>query len=90
MCRYDSQAPTTPGSLRVTASAAGRTLTWSPSTDDRSLSLRYEILRHDRVVAVVTGTSWVDTSTSTTARYFVRAVDPSGNRSATTAVAVPG
>ena len=90
MCRRDSTAPTTPTDLRVTSSAGGRTLTWSPSTDDRTRTLRYEVLRHDRVVAVVNTTSWVDTSTDTTARYFVRALDPSGNRSATTPVAVPG
>jgi hypothetical protein len=85
----DSVAPSAPTSVSVSTPADGKVqLSWVPSTD-ASGSVSYEILRDDRVVA----TSTVQTATVGLAgsnRFFVRAVDAAGNRSASTAVAVPG
>ncbi|WP_165912785.1 fibrinogen-like YCDxxxxGGGW domain-containing protein [Tamaricihabitans halophyticus] len=83
----DTTAPSTPANLRSGPGAAGKVrLSWSGSTDDRQVA-GYEILLQDRVIGRTTGqTSYeVDTPTST-ARYFVRAVDREGNRSASTSV----
>ena len=91
MCPRDSVAPTTPTDLHATASGADVVLSWNASTDDSGATPRYEVLRDDRVVATVYGTSFAETVT-VPARYFVRAVDGEQNRSATTtalAVAPP-
>jgi hypothetical protein len=53
--------------------------------DASGSAVRYEILRDDRVIATVWGTSYVDTNAPNTAKYFVRAVDATDNRSASTA-----
>ncbi len=79
----DHTAPGAPSSLRVTGTgAADVTLSWAASADG---SATYEVLRDDRVVAVTTGTSATVPQAGGN-RFYVRAVDPSGNRSASTGV----
>ncbi|GAA1946351.1 hypothetical protein GCM10009798_01670 [Nocardioides panacihumi] len=78
-------APATPDGLtvRLTGQVAG--LSWTASTAD---AVTYEVLRGGRVVATTTRTS-VDVPDSAAGdRFFVRATDGHGNRSATTTVAV--
>ena len=88
-CARDTTAPTTPTGLTATAGTEGNSLAWGRSTDRSSLS--YEVLRDDRVVAVVPGstTSYVDQGASASATYWVRAVDSAGNRSASTSGVAP-
>ncbi|MDQ3166470.1 MAG: galactose oxidase, partial [Actinomycetota bacterium] len=82
----DSQAPTTPGNLATRRTNAGQLeLTWTASTDDSGRALTYEVIAGDRVIAVKGGVSAVVDMPTATTNYFVRAVDRSGNRSATTA-----
>ena len=83
----DSTAPTTPTSLTEEVVASDLRLSWSGSTDN-SGSVSYEVLRDDRVVAVTSATEAVLPAQTTSARYFVRAVDGAGNRSASTHVLV--
>ena len=89
-CPRDVDAPTVPASPVATIRGAGGVrVTWTASTDESPGYVGYEVLRNDRVVSpLVYGTSFVDESGSAADRYFVRAVDPSGNRSATSAVFV--
>ena len=82
----DHAAPPPPG-VEITVPAAGATasLSWNASSDD-SGSVRYEILRNDRVVATTTArTATVDVEPAD--RLFVRAADAEGNRSASSPVA---
>lgn len=84
----DSNAPTRPGALTATAvDADSARLDWGTSSDNRAVTA-YEVLRGNKVVAVTTGTTASVDVESEDTRYFVRAVDAAGNRSATTAVAV--
>ena len=63
---------------------------WTPSTDDRAGFLGYEVLRNDRVISpLLYASSFVDPTGTADDRYFVRAVDPAGNRSATSTVLIP-
>ena len=85
-CPRDSTAPTTPTDLTATsATGSDVKLTWGQSTDSGSTP-RYEVLRDDRVVATVSGTTYTDTPPAFPAKYWVRAIDSDGNRSATTSV----
>ncbi|MDT0261852.1 fibrinogen-like YCDxxxxGGGW domain-containing protein [Jatrophihabitans lederbergiae] len=85
-CPRDSVAPTTPANLTVaTASTGGTRLSWNAATDN-SGAVHYEVLRGDRVIGATTGLSYIDTTGSLPANYWVRAVDNGGNRSATTAM----
>jgi chitodextrinase len=58
---------------------------WSAATDDTDTSLAYEVLSGDRVIGTTSGTSFVDPNPTYPATYWVRAMDSSGNRSATSA-----
>ena len=91
-CQRDVQAPTVPTNAGVAPlGGGGAQVTWSQSSDDFPGFIGYEVLRNDRVVSdLVYGQSWTDPDGTTADRYFVRAVDPAGNRSASTAVLVPG
>ncbi len=80
----DDSAPTTPGSASITTVAGTLTASWTPSTDDGG-AVTYEVLRDDRVIAVTSSTSVELPDGPEGARYFVRAVDTAGNRSASTA-----
>ncbi|WP_396278339.1 fibrinogen-like YCDxxxxGGGW domain-containing protein [Glutamicibacter creatinolyticus] len=79
----DAQAPTVPGTVQGTHSVASTELRWDGSTDDRG-TVTYEVLREDRVIETTTATN--ATVPNDGARYFVRAADPAGNRSASTAM----
>ena len=83
-CPRDSTAPTSPTNLAQTPSGSGVKLAWTAATDD-SGSVKYEVMRGDRVIATTTGVSYIDAAPSYPANYWVRAIDNSGNRSASTA-----
>lgn len=84
----DAAAPSRPGTLTATGVDADTArLDWGVSTDNRAVT-GYEVLRNNRVVAVTTARTATVPVESDDVRYFVRAVDAAGNRSATTAVAV--
>ncbi len=79
----DTQAPSTPSGLSVTPSTSGDVLKWSGSTDNRG-SVSYQVLRNDRAVATTTTTTTTLPAAESGTKYFVRAVDRAGNRSAST------
>lgn len=90
-CQRDVTAPPTPTNVRTTVASNTVTLTWNAVTDNSGGSVQYEVLRDDPVLGtVVEGATyertWTDTNVAGANRYFVRAVDPTGNRSATTSV----
>jgi hypothetical protein len=89
-CMRDSQAPSVPAP-RATVQDTTVTLSWNASTDNATTPVQYEILKDDpQFGTIVVGTtferSWVDTGVTTAARYFVRATDATGNKSATSPV----
>jgi chitodextrinase len=84
-CQRDTTAPTTPANLRSSSTTTGLKLSWDAATDNAAGSVRYEVLRDDRVIISTTGLSFIDTTGSVPADYWVRAVDQAGNRSATSA-----
>lgn len=81
----DAQAPTRPSGLSVGADAAGIALSWTGSSSGDVTS--YDVVKDDRVVATTASTSITLPAPEAPARYFVRAVDGAGNRSASTAAA---
>ncbi len=91
-CQRDTTPPSVPANLNIDLFAAGGPqVTWSGSTDNVGGFIGYEVLRDDQVVSnLVFGSSFVDTNAAVGSRYFVRAVDAAGNRSATTIVKVAG
>ncbi|GGL56987.1 fibrinogen-like YCDxxxxGGGW domain-containing protein [Planomonospora parontospora] len=84
-CSGDAQAPAAPANLTLAGTTGGNQLVWSAATDNAGAP-RYEVLRDDHVIATVNGTSYIDATAYGTHRYFVRAIDASGNRSASTPV----
>ena len=90
-CQRDTTAPTVPGAAAAsTRSGGGVRVTWTPSTDNETGFLGYEVLRNDRVISpLLYASSYVDPTGTPTDRYFVRAIDPAGNRSATSTVLTP-
>ena len=82
----DVTPPPAPSNLTVTQSGDNDQLNWSASGE---AGARYHVLRNDRVIATVNGTSYKVKHTDN-ARYFVRAADANGNYSASTSVAVSG
>lgn len=78
--------PAGPSNLRVRLTGSAAQISWTPSA---TRGASYEIIRNDRVVAVApTGSTTVSIGDSiSTDRWFVRATDGQGNRSASTAVA---
>ncbi len=82
----DTVAPSKPGALSGSPIGAGTThLSWGGSTDNRG-AVSYEVIRDNKVVVSTASTSFDVPTEATPTRYFVRAVDATGNRSATTAV----
>ena len=84
-------APTTPGNSHAALNGNDVTLTWNASTDNAATPIHYEILKDDPTFGtIVMGSTFDRTFTDTNvvdpSRYFIRAVDDEGNRSATTAV----
>lgn len=87
----DGTAPSTPQGLSSSTTSNGQLkLAWNAATDDSGKSVTYEVLAEDRVVAVKTGISAVLEMPSQPTRYFVRAVDKSANRSATSPALTAG
>ena len=81
----DTTPPEAPAQVRAAASTeATVTLSWTPVADADA----YEILRDDRTVAQVKEPT-VELARAGENRFFVRAVDAEGNRSATSPVYVP-
>ncbi|MFM7061411.1 MAG: fibrinogen-like YCDxxxxGGGW domain-containing protein [Actinomycetes bacterium] len=90
-CPRDVTAPPTPTNARAAVASNTVTLAWNAVADDRGGPVQYEVLRDDPVLGtIVEGStferSWTDTGVSGANRYFVRAADANGNRSATTTV----
>ena len=76
----DVTPPAPPSDLKVTTNGSKDQLTWSGISERR---VKYQVLRDDRPIATVTGTSYsVDHRDG--ARYYVRAVDTADNYSAST------
>jgi trimeric autotransporter adhesin len=91
-CPRDSQAPSVPANVRTSQAAGAFTITWDGSTDNVSGSggIKYEILRDDPALGTVVTAAQSTRSYSVSditepTRFFVRAIDAEGNRSATTA-----
>lgn len=85
----DTQAPTVPTNLRVTAkSSSSVTLAWTASTDDTGVT-GYDVLRDGTRVGTTATTTYTDTGVraSTAYSYSVRAKDAAGNVSAGTPAA---
>ncbi len=87
-CAADSTPPAVPTSPTAEVVGAGVNLAWTASTgDDRGGEVRYEVLKNDSILASYIGiTTFRDEAGTSADRYFVRAMDYTGNRSATTAV----
>ena len=81
----DVTPPATPQNLKVELKDDKDVLTWDSVQDTGSV--RYQILRDDRVIASTSDTKFEIDHTDN-ARYFVRAVDSSDNYSASTPVQV--
>ncbi len=80
----DVAPPSSPSGLTGQVAADGKVLlNWSPSSDNVGVTA-YEVLRKDRVIATVTDTSAALPAAPGGIKYFVRAVDAQGNRSAST------
>jgi endoglucanase len=74
----DTQPPSVPANLRVTATTSSSvSLAWDASTDDVSGVTGYQVFRGSTQVGSPTGLTFTDTSltASTTYSYTVRAVD---------------
>ena len=84
----DSVTPPKPTSFRETSQdGTNVTLAWDTVSDAQSGGVRYQVLRDDRPIAVTTkNTGTITVPTGGSNRFFVRAVDGSGNVSASTSV----
>ena len=79
----DVTAPSTPSNLSVQRDGSTDKLSWSGV---RESGTRYQVLRDDRVIATVSGTSY-EVEHTDGARYYVRSIDASENFSASTGAA---
>ena len=79
----DVTAPQTPSNLSVQRDGSTDKLSWSGV---RESGARYQVLRDDRVIATVSGTSY-EVEHTDGARYYVRSIDASENFSASTGAA---
>lgn len=80
----DTSAPTTPANPSAAETATGEVaVRWSASTDNRG-PVSYQVLRNGQVVATSTALTVTLPGAPATTRYAVRAVDPTGNWSAST------
>ncbi len=82
-CANDHTAPSVPTGVTTSAAAGGVTVHWAASADDSAGTVTYEVLSGDRVIGTTTATSFVDPNPTYPDTYWVRAMDASGNRSAT-------
>jgi hypothetical protein len=82
-CPDDSTPPTAPTNVQVAVNGTNATVTFTPGTDE-SGTVQHWVYKNDRVIGVTWNNSFVDpTGGSLPARYTVRAVDGSRNKSAT-------
>jgi hypothetical protein len=81
-CPDDSIAPSTPSNVTVTPSGTAATITFTPGTD-ASGSVQHWVYKNDRVIGTTWTNTFTDPTATTMARYTVRAVDDSRNKSAT-------
>ncbi len=77
-------APAAPSNPRVALEGANAKVDWSASSTS---GVKYEVLRNDRVVGVVTGTTATIPRSAAGDKFFVRAVDAWDNKSASTSSA---
>lgn len=79
----DLTPPSGPTGLVGTFRGGQVTLSWQPSTDNAAV-MGYRVSRDGALVALVTGTGWVDATVQSGARYkyFVTAYDSAANVSA--------
>jgi hypothetical protein len=75
-----STAPARPTNLAVALAGSNATVSWTGAGS----GVTYEVLRNDRVVATSTSTRVTVPGSQTGDRFFVRAADSWGNRSAST------
>ncbi len=81
----DTTAPLVPSAVQVASNtASGLRLTWGSS----GTHAQYEVIRENRVVATTATTSVDLPAEGGATRYFVRAIDSAGNRSASSPVIV--
>jgi trimeric autotransporter adhesin len=81
----DTTAPPTPTAVQIDSNtAAGVRLTWGSS----GTHAHYEVIRENRVVTTTAITSVDLPAEAGPTRYFVRAIDSEGNRSASSSVLV--
>ncbi len=87
-CAVDQTPPEPPSSPTAEVVGGGVDLAWEASPgDDRPGEVRYELLKNDGVFASFISTlTFRDPDGTPDDRYFVRAMDVAGNRSATTRV----
>jgi trimeric autotransporter adhesin len=86
-CAADSVPPAAPTNPSAQVASNGVNLAWTGSTDDRGGTVLYEVLKNDAVLAsFISITTFRDAAGTSSDRYFVRATDSAGNRSATTRV----
>lgn len=78
-----SSSPSPPSGARVSLERGTATVTWRASP---TRGVVHEVLRDDRVVGTTSGTSLAVSGSDAGDRFFVRASDGRGNRSASTAV----
>lgn len=83
----DAAAPSAPTASVTPTDATHALLSWSASTDNRGVA-KYEVIRGNKVVESTTAQELSVPVESAPVKYFVRAVDAAGNRSATSAVAL--
>lgn len=81
-CPDDSIAPTAPSNVSVTANGSSAVINFTPGADN-SGTVQHWIYRNDRVIGTTWGSSFTDLTATSAARYTVRAVDNSRNKSAT-------
>jgi hypothetical protein len=84
----DTTPPSTPTNLTAVAEGSGVRLNWTASTDTLGGAVTYEILRGDDTAVMPSSTTTLLDPVQTATRYFVRAVDAAGNKSATTAAVI--
>lgn len=80
---HDTTAPSTPGEVDVALTDGGERATLSWGASDES-GVVYEVIRENTVIAATTARSLTVDVTDQSTRYFVRARDDAGNRSAST------
>jgi hypothetical protein len=82
----DTLVPTTPGALVATVTKNKASLSWVPSTDN-SGHVSYQVFRDGVHVATSSSSAVMVTVRPGSHTFVVRAIDPSGNRSAVSAPA---